>query len=113
LSAHAQTATTAGPAAATSTAVRSYDLPAQPLGSALARIAADSGQQISLDAELVRGRTAPAVRGSYTAEQAVRAALAGSGLELVRTGAGNWSLRTQPTPAPRAAGEAAAWAKCA
>ncbi|WP_312587726.1 STN domain-containing protein, partial [Comamonas terrigena] len=78
LSAHAQTAT--------STAVRSYDLPAQPLGSALARIAADSGQQISLDAELVRGRTAPAVRGSYTAEQAVRAALSGSGLELVRTG---------------------------
>lgn len=106
LSAHAQTATPAGPAATTSTAVRSYDLPAQPLGSALARIAADSGQQISLDAELVRGRTAPAVRGSYTAEQAVRAALAGSGLELVRTGAGNWSLRTQSTPAPRAAGEA-------
>jgi outer membrane receptor for ferric coprogen and ferric-rhodotorulic acid len=106
LSAHAQTATTAGPAAATSTAVRSYDLPAQPLGSALARIAADSGQQISLDAELVRGRTALAVRGSYTAEQAVRAALADSGLELVRTGAGNWSLRTQSTPAPRAAGEA-------
>lgn len=106
LSAHAQTTATTAPAAATSATVRSYDLPAQPLGNALARIAADSGQQISLDAELVRGRTAPAVRGSYTAEQAVRAALAGSGLELVRTGTGNWSLRTQATPAPRAAGEA-------
>lgn len=107
LSAHAQNAASPAPAtAATAAAVRSYDLPAQPLGSALARIAADSGQQISLDADLVRGRTAPAVRGSYTAEQAVRAALTGSGLELVRTHAGNWSLRTQTAPAPRAAGEA-------
>ena len=81
-----------------------YDLPAQPLGSALARIAADNGQQISLDAELVRGHTAPAVRGSYTPEQAVRAALAGSGLELVRTGSGNWGLRAAPAqkPAPSA-----------
>lgn len=106
LSAHAQNTPAAGPAAATSTAVRSYDLPPQPLGSTLARIAADSGQQISLDAELVRGRTAPAVRGSYTAEQAVRAALAGSGLELVRTGTGNWSLRTPAAPPPHAAGDA-------
>ena len=80
LAAHAQT-------------LQDYDLPAQPLGSALARIAADSGQQISIDAGLVRGRTAPPVQGSYTAEQAARAALEGSGLELVRTEGGNWALR--------------------
>ncbi len=79
--------------AAHAQAPRSYDLPAQPLGSTLARIAADSGQQISIDAALVRGRTAPAVQGHYTAEQAARAALAGSGLELVRTDNGNWALR--------------------
>lgn len=79
--------------AAHAQAPRSYDLPAQPLGSTLARIAADSGQQISIDAALVRGRTAPAVQGRYTAEQAARAALAGSGLELVRTDNGNWALR--------------------
>lgn len=70
-----------------------YDLPAQPLGSALARIAGTSGQQISIDAELVRGLTAPAVRGSLTTQQAARAALAGSGLELTRTDSGNWSVR--------------------
>lgn len=90
------------------TAARGYDLPAQPLGSALARIAADSGQQISIDASLVRGHTAPSVRGSYTAEQAAQAALQGSGLELVRTGSGTWALRTaapqppMPPSAPRA-----------
>ncbi|MDR6213181.1 TonB-dependent receptor plug domain-containing protein [Paracidovorax wautersii] len=85
--------------------MRSYDLPAQPLGSALARIAADQGQQISIDAELVRGRTAPAVHGSYTPEQAARAALAGSGLALTHTGRGNWGLA--PAPAPSVAMPAA------
>lgn len=90
LTAHAQNSThTAKPPA-----VHSYDVPAQPLGSALARIAAASGQQISINAELVRGHTAPAVRGDYTAEQAARAALAGSGLQLVRTGEGNWTLQS-------------------
>lgn len=98
LSAHAHN-TTPAPSAQ---AVRSYQLPAQPLGKALAQIAADSGQQISIDAELVRGRTAPAVQGSYTAEQAARAALAGSGLELVQTSSGNWGLRVLPAaPAAR------------
>ncbi|WP_236903951.1 TonB-dependent siderophore receptor [Comamonas serinivorans] len=92
---------------------RSYDLPAQPLGSALAQIAANSGQQISIDAELVRGQTAPAVRGSYTAEQAARAALAGSGLELVRTERGNWTLRRTAAPAPAPASAAAASAAAA
>jgi iron complex outermembrane receptor protein/outer membrane receptor for ferric coprogen and ferric-rhodotorulic acid len=108
LSAQAQTSPSTA-AATASAAVRGYDLPAQPLGSVLARIGADSGQQISIDAELVRGRTAPAVRGSYTPEQAARAALQGSGLELVRTASGNWSLRTAaPATAPSAARPAAA-----
>lgn len=89
-------------------ALRSYDLPAQPLGSMLARIAADSGQQISIDAELVRGHSAPAVRGSYTAEQAARAALAGSGLRLVRTPGGAWTLQATAAEAEPAAPMAAA-----
>ncbi|WP_280192455.1 TonB-dependent siderophore receptor [Delftia sp. PS-11] len=105
LGAQAQTLT---PDASGAAAPRSYDLPAQPLGSVLARIGAGSGQQISIDAELVRGRTAPAVRGSYTPEQAARAALQGSGLELVRTGSGSWGLRVAaPAPAPAGTGAAA------
>lgn len=74
-------------------AQQTFNLPAQPLGSALASIAAGSGQQISIDAELVRGHSAPAIQGNYTPEQAARAALAGSGLELVRTSSGNWTLK--------------------
>lgn len=85
---------------------QNYDLPAQPLGSALARIAAGSGQQLSIDADLVRGRSAPAIHGSYTAEQAARAALAGSGLELVHTEASRWALR--PVPPSHAAAQPAA-----
>lgn len=77
-------------------AVQSYDLPAQPLGSTLARIASQSGQQISMDASLVQGRTAPALRGSYAPEDAARAALAGSGLELVKIDGGTWALRAAP-----------------
>ncbi|ODU59905.1 MAG: hypothetical protein ABT02_08315 [Comamonadaceae bacterium SCN 68-20] len=65
-----------------------YDIPAQPLGLTLTRIATESGQPVSVDAALVQGIAAPAVRGSYTAEQAVRAALAGSGLAVARTGSG-------------------------
>ena len=86
----------AGVPAAGSATVRNWDLPNQPLGSALARIASDSGQQISIDAGLVQGLTAPAVRGELTAEQAARAALSGSGLGLVRNDAGHWTLRRLP-----------------
>ncbi|RQO48701.1 TonB-dependent siderophore receptor [Variovorax sp. KBW07] len=104
---HAQAPATAATAAADS-AVHVYDLPAQPLGSTLARIAGTSSQQISMDAEQVRGLNAPAVRGSLTAQQAVRMALAGSGLELVRTDSGNWSVRKLAAPAPRSAAMPAA-----
>ena len=91
LSAHAQ-----------APSIHHYDLPTQPLGSTLARIAGTSGQQISIDAELVRGLNASVVRGSYTPEQAAQAALADSGLELVKTGSGTWTLRKSAPPAARA-----------
>lgn len=110
----AAAALTAAPALAQS-APQTYDLPAQPLGSTLARIAAMGQFQISLDAELVRGLTAPPVRGRLTARQAAEEALAGSGLELTRSENGNWSVRRlQPvaaggtTPVVAAAGAAGA-----
>ncbi|GAB2817230.1 TonB-dependent receptor [Comamonas piscis] len=77
-------------------AVQSYDLPAQPLGSTLAHIASQSGQQISMDASLVQGRTAPELRGSYAPKEAARAALVGSGLELVKIDGSTWALRAAP-----------------
>ncbi len=88
------------PAAAQDASARTYDLPAQPLNATVARIAGDSGARISVDAELARGVTAAPVRGSLTAEAAMQQALAGSGLELVRTGSGVLTVRRAATPAP-------------
>lgn len=88
------------PAAAQDASARTYDLPAQPLNATVARIAGDSGARISVDAELARGVTAAPVRGSLTAEAAMQQALAGSGLELVRTGSGVLTVRRAAAPAP-------------
>ena len=95
--------------AAEAAAPQRYDIPAQPLGATLARIATEGGQTISIDAAQVQGLTAPAVQGRYTAQQAAQAALAGSGLQLVRAG-NTWALRSGaavpavPGAAPAAAG---------
>jgi outer membrane receptor for ferric coprogen and ferric-rhodotorulic acid len=89
-------------AAATAVAAqRAYDIPAQPLGATLTRIASEGGQPISLESELVRGITAPAVRGNYTVEQAAQQALAGSGLQLARTGSGALTVQHGAAPAQR------------
>ncbi len=66
---------------------QTYDLPAQPLGEALGAAARISGRQVVVASPLVRGKTAPALSGRYTADQAYAALLSGSGLKLVRVGA--------------------------
>jgi outer membrane receptor for ferric coprogen and ferric-rhodotorulic acid len=91
---------------AESSALHLYDIPAQPLGATLTRIAEESGERISLDAQTVRGIDAPAVRGRYSAEQAAQQALAGSGLRLMRTGSGAWTV--QRDGSQRGAGESEA-----
>ena len=80
--------------AASAGAERSYDIGTQPLGATLTRIAAESGQPISIQSDLVRGLVAPAVVGRFTGEQAATRALDGSGLMLTRTGSG--ALTVQP-----------------
>ncbi|CAN7383834.1 TonB-dependent siderophore receptor [Pseudorhodoferax sp. LjRoot39] len=90
----------AATAAAQGDAPRRYDLPAQPLNATLARIAGESGARVSVDAELARGVTAAAVQGAFTPEQALRQALAGTALELVRTGGGGLTVRRAAAEAP-------------
>ncbi|MDR6215908.1 TonB-dependent receptor [Paracidovorax wautersii] len=111
----ATTATTAAPSEGTraspAQAAQHWDLPAGPLGDTLARIARQSGGVLSADPALLRGKTAPAVRGSFGSEEAAQRALAGSGLELRRLG-GN-ALTVLPAsapagPAPAPAGSSAA-----
>jgi outer membrane receptor protein involved in Fe transport len=57
-----------------------YDLPAQDLGETLLEIARRSRQEILFGSDAVRGLRAPAIAGSLTFSQAVRAALSGSRL---------------------------------
>lgn len=74
-------------------AAQYYDLPAAPLADTLMQVARHSGRAVSVAPALVQGRTAPAIKGAYTAEQAMRQALAGSGLELVVTANGTLSAK--------------------
>ncbi|MDO6386374.1 TonB-dependent receptor [Uliginosibacterium sp. 31-12] len=72
--AHAQSGT---PAAA----ALSINIPAQPLGHALNELARQANLQLSFPAELVAGKTAPAVSGQLTPRQALDRLLVGSDLE--------------------------------
>lgn len=73
-----------------------YDIPASSLDDALAAIARQSGKTVVADPALLQGKTAAAVRGDFTAEQAVEKALAGSGLQLRVTENGSYTLRPAP-----------------
>ena len=76
----------APPAAAQET-FQDYDLPAQSLGRSLGEVARLSGRQVVVASSLVRGKTAPALKGRYTAEQAYDALLANQNLKVTPVGA--------------------------
>lgn len=57
-----------------------FQLPAQDLAKTLRTIARQGGREILFADQVVRGKRAPAIRGQFTVEEAVRAATAGSGL---------------------------------
>lgn len=69
-----------------------YKLPAAPMASTLSRIASEAGIVLSIDPGLTSGKTSQPVQGEYNAEGALRAALSGSGLQLVKSPAGTFSL---------------------
>ena len=73
-------------------ALRQYDLPAGRLDVALTQIARIAGAVISFRADLVAGKSAPAVSGQLSVEEATARALAGSGLELRRTPDGSLTV---------------------
>lgn len=58
-----------------------FDIPAQPLAPALAALASQAGLQLAFAPELAQGRQAPAVSGQHEVADALRALLAGSGLQ--------------------------------
>ncbi|MGC4011292.1 MAG: TonB-dependent siderophore receptor [Pseudomonas sp.] len=61
--------------------VRSFDIPAAPLGNALNRYASQAGVALSFDAGQVSGRQAPTLQGQYSLEEGFARLLRGSGLQ--------------------------------
>jgi len=78
----------ATPAQAQATERRQLHLPAQSLAASLRSVAASFGRNVSAPSGLIEGRSAPALEGAYTFEEAVRALLEGSGLRAVHAGSG-------------------------
>ncbi len=68
------------------TPVAAYDMPAQPLGEALVAAARRAGVSIIAPTRLVDGLTAPALKGHYAPDEAIRRLLEGSGLVAERVG---------------------------
>lgn len=82
----------AQPQSAATEGRRHYAVEPGPLEETLMRIARDNAQVISFRSELTRGKTSAPVHGEMTAIEALRAALAGSGLVLGSKPDGTLSL---------------------
>src|SRR5215510_6301666 len=59
----------------------SLDLPAQPLAVSLRAVGSQTGTNVLFDPPLVEGIDAPGVEGEFTAEQAFKKLLSGTGLK--------------------------------
>ncbi|MFV0454629.1 MAG: TonB-dependent siderophore receptor [Pseudomonas sp.] len=76
--------------------VRSYEIPAGPLSSALSRFAGEAGVMLSVDGSLLEGLQSSGLSGQYGVDEGFDELLQGSGLQVVRNAQGTYSL------APRA-----------
>lgn len=83
-------------------ALYSFDLPEQSLEASLRAVASRTDTNVVFSGEAVRGKTAPALRGSYSPEAAYREILQGSGLRLGVTGGGSFVV-TGPAASASAA----------
>ncbi|KFE50428.1 TonB-dependent siderophore receptor [Pseudomonas syringae] len=83
-------------AAEQASSVRAYNLPAGPLSSALNQIASQAGLTLAMDPSLASGRTSSPVQGQFDASGALRQALRGTGLQLVQSSVGSYSLMAAP-----------------
>lgn len=89
----AQSATPAAEQAQRAAERRAYDIPAGPLGEALARFARESGALLAATPEQVQGKTSPGARGTFSTQAALDALLAGTGLQAMPNAQGQFVLR--------------------
>jgi iron complex outermembrane receptor protein len=73
--------------------LRTFDIPPQPLSTALVVFGQQAGRQVTADGALLRGVTTPGVRGAMTVEQALRQLLIGTGLTYSGVGGATISLQ--------------------
>ena len=78
---------------ATSPGLRVITIEAGRLSDAIKALSTQTGVVVSVDERLVEGRRAPALSGSYTAQEALNTLLAGSGLTAVMAPDGTALLR--------------------
>lgn len=69
---------------------RQFDIPAQPLASALIEFSRQSDAVVTAPSRLTRDKQARAIRGSYSNKQALDLLLQGSGLEARPVNDGSW-----------------------
>ena len=86
------------PTVARAAPTKVVDVPSQPLSTALLALSRQTGAIIIAPAGLVRGRSAPSVRGRLEPSEAVRRLLRGSGLDLSISADGVISIRAAAPP---------------
>jgi len=74
------------PACAQEARRASYDLPAQTLARSIRAVAAASGESIIAPTDLLGERRAPALKGTFSVDEALERLVAGSGLRVQRSG---------------------------
>lgn len=77
-----------------------FDQPAQPLINALRAFGRQTQFQVLYDEAVLGGRQAPALRGSFTPQEAMDRLLAGTGVTAHSTEQGTFTLRKAPAPEP-------------
>lgn len=80
-------------------AAYSLSIPAQDLGSALREFAQATDQQIIFSEAIVRGERSTALDGRYSADEALRRILDGTGLHATRSASGMYMLERAPASA--------------
>jgi iron complex outermembrane receptor protein len=90
------TATSAS--AAERTAERTYDIPAQPLASALVDLSQQGGINVAASQDLTRGRSGAAVHGAMTADRALARVLTGSDLGFAPGADGSFVITPRQAP---------------
>jgi hypothetical protein len=85
----------------TSAQVITFDIPAQPLSSALERFMAMTNVAVVADSAMVTGFTSRPVHGWFSPEGALRSLLAGTGIDPQPIGTGTYALVSRPAATDR------------